>query len=91
MTSYTMDRTIPMLKIIKKIDGSAYGIEGFDAINRWAMMYDPTWVRVFLENINMQREDILTVLCVALLREKHGQLYKLETTKESQPGMKGGE
>lgn len=66
---------IPNLTIVIPPDVDQYAVIGFGDVHEWAMLNDVTWKKVNVTSrLGMQEIDVLRMLAVALLREKHGDL-----------------
>jgi hypothetical protein len=67
---------IPKTRLVQTVDGKRYALTGFDEVDMWGRLHDPTWAKLTMEcnQAGLQTEDRIRLLAVALLREKHGQL-----------------
>ena len=67
---------IPKTTLAQTVDGKRYALTGFDEVDLWGRLNDPTWAKLTTEcnQAGLQAEDRIRLLAVALLREKHGQL-----------------
>jgi hypothetical protein len=68
--------TIPKTALVKGAASGRYALTGFDEVDLWGRLNDPTWARLTLECglFGLREEDKIRLLAVALLREKYGQL-----------------
>jgi len=67
---------IPNMTIAHSVGGDRYALVGFGDVHEWVMRNDVAWKKVNVESprLGMQEIDVLRMLAVALLREKHGDL-----------------
>jgi hypothetical protein len=67
---------IPKTRIVQRTDTKENCLCGFDDVDLWGRLNDPTWEKLTREcnRAGLQAEDRIRLLAVALLREKHGQL-----------------